>query len=194
MLVSSMDPTNASEAARPRKRRNWLPVAVLAFLVGGWWLASSRARPVGPTVGELLAAVERPNHDGVAPDAPTGRTAIDYAHIFSPEGYLYHGTFTDLDGYPQVTWTYDGVPTKRTINRRITADQLGILASGFERLSQFQATDRRAVADLRKYHVITLSTDAHSPRARVALYLVPDPPGSSDVAHWLEHFAVPRVR
>jgi hypothetical protein len=182
-------------AAPPRRRtiRNLLYLGGVAVLAVGWILASQPAAR-GPTVGELRAVVERANLTDVPADAPTGRTVIDYAHRFVPEGPLYHGTLSDLDGYARATWTYDLAGQNVTIDHELSDEQFRDIVADVGLIERYMAVDPGAVADLTRFHVITFTVDARSPRATVTAYLVPDPPGSDEVARWLQRLDVPRVR
>lgn len=53
---------------------------------------------------------------------------IDYGHM--QNGVLYHGTFSDLDGTPKATWTFELSGKKTTQTRQLTEEQFDLIWNG----------------------------------------------------------------
>jgi hypothetical protein len=118
-------------------------------------------------------------------------SVINYAHIY--DGDLVHGTLSDLDGSPKVTWSYNENGQRVTVEREIDEMKFAKLWNWIPDSAMFlkyRVRDPEAVIDPGRCHVVMIVFEIDDQQKQMA-YMIPADADEREFESWLELLDVP---
>jgi len=117
---------------------------------------------------------------------------ISYAHM--RDGVLYHGTFSDLDGEPKATWTYEKGGNKVTHDQPIDAPMFRSL---WNRVSNLEVFKRNRVRNMDRQinpeadHVVTIMFGDQNQPQQVH-FAIPGDEADPQFLGWIKSLNIPK--